>query len=62
MSLTANNAIRCDVCGKISRNPIGEYTRPDKSAGYIRPMEFIDPTDLSDQDICDECAAKRKQP
>jgi hypothetical protein len=39
--------------------PIGEYTRPAKSAGYIRPMEFIDATNLSDNDICDECVAER---
>jgi hypothetical protein len=56
MSATANNGVRCDGCGRISRNPLGEYRKPDGSAGYILGTPFWDETSTDDdQDYCEEC-------
>lgn len=68
MSQTRNGGIRCDWCGRLTRNRSGEYTRPDGvSAGYIVQPEWErfpggDPTRESipsERDICEECAADR---
>ena len=29
----------CSVCGKFSRNSIGEYVRKDRTVGYINQQE-----------------------
>ncbi len=65
MSLTKNRAVRCDWCGRLSRNPNGEYAKTDGTAGYIVQPEWErfpggDPTATSvpsSSDICEECAA-----
>ncbi len=68
MSRTRNNAIRCDWCGRLTRNVNGEYTRPDGvSAGYIVQPEWerfpggvtTDGSIESNNDVCEECAAGR---
>lgn len=63
MSMTKNKCVRCDWCGKLSRSPIGEYTKPDGvSAGYIHQPDWFLNQDGSDKgiddgsDICEECA------
>jgi hypothetical protein len=49
--------VRCDVCGKFSRNrTTGEYVRKDGSCGYIWPDEKTD-----SKDVCDDCLAARRQ-
>lgn len=48
MSLTSNNGVKCDFCGKISRNEVGEYIK-NKMCMYIRAIGN------TDKDICDEC-------
>jgi hypothetical protein len=55
MSLMANGTIRCDGCGMFSRHPLGEYTKPDGSAGYINCPRWK-PDDGND--YCDECQEK----
>lgn len=66
MSATKNNAVRCDWCGKLSSNQLGEYTKPDgRSAGYINSPEWERNEDGSYKedggwaDICEECEANR---
>lgn len=66
MSQTANGAVRCDGCGRISRNPIGEYQNPDGSLGYIVGTPFWG-VDVDDgKDWCQTCgpthAGKEHQP
>lgn len=51
MSAFGKQGVRCDKCGKFSRNRnTGEYTRKDGSCGYIWPDEKDD-----SKDICDDC-------
>jgi len=68
MSRMKNGSIRCDWCGRLTRNENGEYTKPDGvSAGYIVQPEWQrfpgGRTDVgsipSEDDICEECAANR---
>lgn len=66
MSVTWNKCVRCDWCGRLSRNRLGEYTKPDGvSAGYIRQPDWFRNEDGSNRytddgtDICEECAADR---
>lgn len=54
MGMTRNGAVRCDGCGKLSRHLLGEYTRPDGTAGYINSHGRN-----SDVDYCEECEADR---
>ena len=65
MSVTKNGCVRCDWCGKLSKNKQGEYTKPDGvNAGYIHQPEWErfpeGRSDLSsipsNNDICEECA------
>lgn len=57
MTAVANGAVRCDGCGKISRNPLGEYVRKDGTTAYILAEEFYDGTAVgSIKDFCVECA------
>jgi hypothetical protein len=53
MSQFGKKGVRCDDCGKISKAPLGEYTRQDKSAGYISSHGRNCPHDL-----CEECEEK----
>lgn len=50
MSAFGKRGVRCDTCGKFSKNPQGEYTRKDGSAGYIWLREEDD-----SKDDCDDC-------
>ena len=67
MSLCKNNSIRCDWCGRLTRNKNGEYRKTDGSAGYIHQPEWTrfpdgDPTRMSlpdSRDICEECSEMR---
>ena len=57
MSLVKNKSVRCDWCGKLSRHPRGEYTKPDGvSVGYINAPNW-DPSGADD--ICEECEGSR---
>ena len=57
MSLTKNNCVRCDWCGRLSRAELGEYLRPDGvTAGYIHAPDWDKEGEL---DICCECADGR---
>jgi hypothetical protein len=54
MSEATNGSVRCDWCGKLSRHPLGEYTRPGGvSVGYIRAPDWDKDGEF---DICRECA------
>jgi hypothetical protein len=54
MTATRNGAVRCDGCGRLSRAPLGAYTQPDGSAGYINSQG----RNIS-EDYCDECESAR---
>jgi hypothetical protein len=56
MSLIRNGSCRCDWCGRLSRNQLGQYTRGDGSAGYIHSPDWDKD---GAQDICEECSEKR---
>jgi hypothetical protein len=45
---------RCDRCGKIANNRMGEYVRKDGSQGYVWHDE-------SGEDICDDCYDKERK-
>lgn len=51
MSLNKNKSVRCDRCGKLSRDPQGYYKKPDGTAGYINSRGY----NIA-EDFCDECA------
>lgn len=53
MSATKNNRRRCDKCGKISSNQLGEYVRKNGACGYINHQEG----DVVG-DTCDDCREK----
>jgi hypothetical protein len=66
MSAFGRKGRRCDWCGKFSKHPQGEYTKPDGvSCGYIRQPEWHFKPDGSTKpeyadsgsDICEECFA-----
>ena len=65
MSVTKNKCVRCDWCGKLSNNALGEYTKPDGvCAGYIHMPDWCRNEDGSakgddGRDICEECAEDR---
>jgi hypothetical protein len=57
MSLAKNSSVRCDWCGRLSRNALGEYVRPDGSAGYIGCPDWAKEDAAGDdgRDICTDC-------
>lgn len=67
MSRTRNNAVRCDWCGKLSRDPDSAYRKADGTTGYIVQPEWerfpggdhTADSVPSNNDICEECAANR---
>lgn len=66
MSLTKNGCTRCDWCGKLSNNKLGEYTKPDGACvGYINQPEWYRTESGADKgiddgsDICEECEDNR---
>lgn len=67
MSVTKNKCVRCDWCGKLSRHDLGEYEKPDGSAGYIHSPDWERNPDGSykpgcgHKDICEECEANETQ-
>lgn len=57
MSLLANKSVMCDWCGKLSRHPLGQYTKPDGvSVGYIHAPDWWKD---GQADVCEECADGR---
>jgi hypothetical protein len=70
MSLFRKTGVRCDFCGKFTRDRQGHYQRADGSWGVIVQPEWerfplgdssnrIRAAVSSGRDICDDCAAKR---
>lgn len=65
MSRTRNGCIRCDWCGRLTRDKDAHYRKPDGTYGVVVQPEWTrfpggDPTVPSipdDRDICEECAA-----
>lgn len=69
MSLTKNKCVRCDWCGKLTRDRDAHYLKPDGvNYGRIVQPEWVrfpggDPTAEmvphpdEEKDICEECAA-----
>lgn len=51
MSQNANGTVRCDGCGRLSNDRIGEYTLPGNASGYInsRGRNWV-------FDYCESCA------
>lgn len=61
MSLCKNGSVRCDVCGKLSRGKLGEYTRKDGLPGTIWSVESAGFTNLpASNDVCDDCIEARE--
>ena len=56
MSRMKNLTIKCDYCGKFTRNEDGYYKKKDGTAGYIHSPDWDKDGAF---DTCEECAANR---
>ena len=57
MTAMKNGGVRCDVCGRLSRDPLGYYQNRDGSSGCIREAAQQGRPDLpANADVCDHCA------
>ena len=59
MSLNANKSVRCDWCGRLTKDAAGQYRRGDGSYGEIlNAASYYEIQNATpDQDCCTDCYA-----
>ena len=56
MSAMKNGSVRCDTCGRLTRDITGQYERKDGGIGTIAAeTHFYPELPSSERDLCDEC-------